>query len=66
MIEKTSREIEKSKDDQSIYDQHKKDTEPVTLDLDENEAAAMMADEGIEIKEADELDDGTIDLGEEF
>jgi len=26
----------------------------------------MMAEEGIEIKEADELDDGTIDLGEEF
>ena len=67
VIEKTSREIEKSKDDQSIYDQHKKDTEPVTLDLDESEAEAMMAEEGIEITEGDgELDDGTIDLGEEF
>jgi DNA-directed RNA polymerase subunit beta len=65
VIEKTSREIEKSKDDQSIYDQHKKDTEPVTLDLDDNEAAAMMAEEGIEIKEEDELEEGTIDLGEE-
>ena len=66
VIEKTSREIEKSKDDQSIYDQHKKETEPQILDLDESEAEAMMAEEGIEITEADELDDGTVDLGEEF
>lgn len=65
VIEKTSKEIEKSKDDQSIYDQHKKDTEPQILDLDETEAEAMMAEEGIEITEADE-DDGTVDLGEEF
>ena len=65
VIEKTSREIEKSKDDQSIYDQHKRDTEPQILDLDDSEAEAMMAEEGIEIKEVDE-DDGTIDLGEEF
>ena len=65
VIEKTSKEIEKSKDDQSIYDQHKKDTEPQILDLDESEAEAMMADEGIEITEIDE-DDGTVDLGEEF
>lgn len=66
VIEKTSREIEKSKDDQSIYDQHKKDTEPQILDLDAEEAEAMMAEEGIEITEADELDEGTVDLGEEF
>ena len=76
VIERTSREIEKSKDDQSIYDQHKKDTEPKIVDLDDEEAAAMMAEEGIEITEvedaseddfADEgLDEGTIDLGEEF
>lgn len=75
VIEKTSREIEKSKDDQSIYDQHKRDTEPEIVDLDEDEAAAMMADEGIEITEIDEeadtssdeeLEDGTVDLGEEF
>ncbi len=65
VIEKTSREIEKSKDDQLIYDQHKKDTEPQILDLDDEEAEAMMAEEGIEITEADE-DDGTVDLGEEF
>ena len=83
VIEKTSREIEKDKDDESIYDQHKKETAPTILDLDENEAAAMMEEEGIEITEADdfesdaseydepsgeseELDEGTIDLGEEF
>ena len=65
VIEKTSREIEKSKDDQSIYDQHKKDAEPEILDLDETEAEAMMAEEGVEIREIDE-DDGTVDLGEEF
>ncbi|MBR3052433.1 DNA-directed RNA polymerase subunit beta [Candidatus Saccharibacteria bacterium] len=76
VIEKTSKEIEKDKDDQSIYDQHKKDTEPKILDLDDAEAEAMMEDEGIEITEADdeselevtEIDetDGTVDLGEEF
>ncbi len=64
VIEKTSREIEKDKDDQSIYDQHKKDTEPEIVDLDDEEAAAMMEDEGIQITE--EEDDGTVDLGEEF
>ena len=80
VIEKTSREIEKDKDDASIYDQHKKDTAPEIIDLDEDEAAAMMDEEGIDITEIDELDDedgavtsveeeldeGTIDLGEEF
>ena len=65
VIEKTSKEIERDKDDQSIYDQHKKDTEPQILDLDDSEAEAMMAEEGIEITEIDE-DDGTVDLGEEF
>ena len=65
VIERTSKEIEKSKDDQSIYDQHKKETEPQILDLDDAEAEAMMADEGIEITEIDE-EDGTVDLGEEF
>ncbi len=64
VIEKTSREIEKSKDDQSIYDQHKKTTEPEILDLDEDEAEAMMAEEGVAIKEIDEMED--VDLGEEF
>ena len=80
VIEKTSREIEKDKDDQSIYDQHKKETAPTIVDLDDEEAIAMMEEEGIEITEADdidnaseetteeveEFDDGTVDLGEEF
>jgi DNA-directed RNA polymerase subunit beta len=81
VIEKTSREIERDKDDQSIYDQHKKDTAPTIVDLDDDEAVAMMEEEGIEIKEAEDLeedltesitedvedfDDGTVDLGEEF
>ncbi len=65
VIEKTSREIERNKDDQSIYDQHKKDTEPEIVDLDDEETEAMLESEGIEITEGDE-DDGTIDLGEEF
>ena len=65
VIERTSKEIEKSKDDQSIYDQHKKDTEPEIYDLDESEAEAMIEEEGIDVKEVDE-DDGTVDLGEEF
>ena len=65
VIERTSREIEKDKDDQSIYDQHKKETEPQILDLDDSEAEAMMAEEGVEITEADD-EDGTVDLGEEF
>ena len=58
VIEKTSREIEKDKDDLAIYDQHKKDTRPEILDLDDEEAEAMMAEEGIDITEVDELDDG--------
>ncbi|MBR6532631.1 DNA-directed RNA polymerase subunit beta [Candidatus Saccharibacteria bacterium] len=63
VIEKTSREIEHAKDDQSIYDQHKKDTEPEIIDLDAEEEAAL-DEEGMEIIE--EEDDGTVDLGEEF
>ena len=63
VIEKTSKEIEKDKDDQSIYDQHKKDTEPKILDLDEDEAEAMMAEEGIDITESDD-DDSDFDISE--
>ena len=79
VIEKTSKEIEKDKDDQSIYNQHKKEQESQILDLDDDEAEAMMAEEGVEITEVDEdgnqvdldvteidEDDGTVDLGEEF
>ncbi len=64
VIEKTSKEIEKSKDDQSIYNQHKNETEPEILDLDAEEAEAMMAEEGIEITEVE--DEKSADLGEEF
>lgn len=77
VIERTSKEIERSKDDQRIYDQHKKDAEPEILDLDEAEAEAMMAEEGVEIEEVDadgnaidvsevDEDDGTVDFGEEL
>lgn len=73
VIERTSREIEKSKDDQSIYNQHKSDSEPEILDLDDSEAEAMLDDEGIEITEIDEEDssdidedDGLVDLGKEL
>ncbi len=64
VIERTTREIEKDKNDESIYDQKKKQAEPEILDLDESEAEAMMADEGVEITEVDELE-ADVDLGEE-
>lgn len=63
VIEKTSRDIEKSKDDQSIYDQHKKDTEPTIVDLDDEEAVAMMEEEGIDLTEDDDFNDENVDLG---
>jgi len=66
VIEKTSREIEKAKDDKIIYDQYKKETEPEIDDLDSREAEAMMADSGFEIKEGDGDEDVVTDLGEEF
>ena len=63
VIEETSREIEKEKDDQQIYAQHKEDTEPEITDLDSEEAQAVLEDQGVQITEGD---DGTVDLGEEF
>ncbi len=73
VIEKTSKEIEKTKDDQSIYDQHKKEAEAKVEDLDDEEAMQMMEAEGINIKRLDESgeeivddDDGSVDIGEEF
>jgi len=62
VIEETSREIEKEKDDQLIYAQHKEETEPVITDLDSDEAQAILEDQGVQITE----DDGTVDLGEEL
>lgn len=68
VIEKTSREIEKSHDDSLIYAQHQSEKVADTLvDLDETEAEAMLDDEGVEITEADEFADaGETDLGEEM
>ena len=70
VIEKTSREIEKAKDDRIIYDQYKKETEPEIDDLDSREAEAMIADSGFEIKDEEGGDlneeDAVTDLGEEF
>ena len=63
VIEETSREIEKEKDDQNIYNQHKEETEPEITDLDSEELVEALDDAGVQITEAE--DDGTIDLGEE-
>ena len=72
VIEKTSREIEKEHDDRLIYAQHGhhnlEDT-VVDLDDDDEEVKEMIDDEGIEITEAedlDDLDDANTDLGEEL
>ena len=80
VIEETSREIEKEKDDQQIYAQHKEDTAPEITDLDSGEGEDSLDSEGVQITEGDESmtdsvieseddlseDDGTVDLGEEF
>ncbi|MBR3594816.1 DNA-directed RNA polymerase subunit beta [Candidatus Saccharibacteria bacterium] len=80
VIEETSREIEKEKDDQQIYAQHKEDTAPEITDLDSGEGEDSLDEEGVQITEGDESmtdsvieseddlseDDGTVDLGEEF
>ena len=66
VIEKTSREIEKEKDDQAIYAAH--GVKPVDIDTLTDDEAEDLLDtdgDGIQIIEADE-DDGTVDLGEEF
>jgi len=62
VIERTSREIEKSKDDQSIYNTNRPETTSEITDLDSEEAAAMLDEEGITITEGD---DDTVALGEE-
>jgi hypothetical protein len=64
VIEKTSKEIEKSKDDHAIYAQHEVQAEPEITDLDDEATEEMLEEEGIQITEGD--DDGTVDLGEEF
>ncbi len=69
VIEKTSREIEKSHDDKLIYAKHQNDikTEETLVDLDETEAKEILDDEGIEITEAEDFDHADLaDLGEEM
>ena len=61
VIEETSRAIEKEKDDQQIYAQHKAETAPEITDLDTEEGEEVLEEEGMQITE----DDGTVDLGEE-
>ncbi len=58
VIERTSREIEKQRDDRLIYAQRgvQQDTIDTIVDLDEEEAAEMLDDEGVEITEAEDLD----------
>ena len=63
VIEETSREIEREKDDQRIYNAHKEETEPVVTDLDSEESKEILETEGLTITEGDE---GTVDLGEEL
>ena len=69
VIEKTSREIEKSQDDRLIYAKHNiTNAEGADLDgledLSSEETEAVLDEEGITVTEIDE--DGTVDLGEEF
>ncbi|MBR3204109.1 DNA-directed RNA polymerase subunit beta [Candidatus Saccharibacteria bacterium] len=64
VIEETSREIEREKDDQLIYSQHKAETEASITDLDNEETKEMLDDEGIQITEVGE--ETTTDLGEEL
>ena len=60
VIEETSREIEREKDDQQIYAQHTIETEPAITDLDNEES---FTSEGLHITEGS--DEGVVDLGEE-
>ncbi|MBQ3261381.1 DNA-directed RNA polymerase subunit beta [Candidatus Saccharibacteria bacterium] len=63
VIEETSREIEKEKDDQLIYSQHKAESEATITDLDSEAGRAELEAEGMQITEES---DATTDLGEEF
>lgn len=62
VIEKTSREIEKAKDDQSLYDYHQKESEAQIIDLDGSEALAMMeeGDDNI-MNETDDIEEGPME-----
>ena len=67
VIEKTSREIEKSQDDRLIYAKHNvhmNDDDNDLIDLSDEEIEESLDAQGITIKEGD--NDENIDLGEEF
>ncbi len=65
VIEKTSREIEKSQDDRLIYEQHLEETKVDMDNISDDEVAEVVDDdEDMQIKT--EEDEGTVDLGEEF
>ena len=67
VIEKTSREIEKSQDDRLIYAKHNvnmNDDDSDLIDLTDEEIEESLDSQGITIKEGDS--DENIDLGEEF
>lgn len=73
VIEKTSRAIEKSQDDSLIYNQREKQETALeeAADLDSEEAAQMLDDEGIQITEVDETGSAdapteAVDLEEEL
>lgn len=67
VIEKTSREIEKSQDDSLIYANHNANVaeKANVIDTEENQnVARLLDDEGVQITEIDE--NGSIDFGEEL
>ncbi|MBQ8996408.1 DNA-directed RNA polymerase subunit beta, partial [Candidatus Saccharibacteria bacterium] len=64
VIEKTSREIEKSQDDKLIYARAKQGEVQDLDNLTDEETEELIDDEGVEIKEV--ADDGTVDFGEEL
>jgi len=61
VIERTTRAVEKDKDDQSIYDTIEETVDPDTMS--DEEIASELDDEGISIMDADE--EATTDTGEE-
>ncbi len=65
VIERTSRQIEKERDDRLIYSQRGISTETAEtiVDLDEEEAVEMLDDEGMEITEAEDMGEPSIDDG---
>lgn len=69
VIERTSRKIEKERDDRLIYKQHGIHDDAITetvVDLDDEEATDLLEGKGIEITETDEDDADSLDLGEEL